>query len=183
MNKSVILEGSKVKLYNCMFFNWNFLSISTQFGQKWKCGPSWFIFFPISLPFYLSNSENPTFFFFSLLFSSLLISLFQMQWATASVSVKVFFYFTLKIYFFYIIHQFLQNTHVTLSILHIYSIKYSFFYNFLLFPHSLPLSLTYPILQKKILKYYMHNFTPIDVGVFNFGQNMHISTLFIFCTY
>ena len=69
MNKSVILEGSKVKLYNCMFFNWNFLSISTQFGQKWKCGPSWFIFFPISLPFYLSNSENPTFFFFSLLFS------------------------------------------------------------------------------------------------------------------
>ena len=53
-----------------MFFNWNFLSISTQFGQKWKCGPSWFIFFPISLPFYLSNSENPTFFFFfSLLFS------------------------------------------------------------------------------------------------------------------
>ena len=28
----------------------------------------------------------------------------------------------------------------------------------------------------------MHNFTPIDVGVFNFGQNVHISTLFIFCT-
>ena len=38
-----------------------------------------------------------------------------------------------KSYFFYFTHSFLQNTHISLSILHIYSIKYSFFYNFLLF--------------------------------------------------
>ena len=38
-----------------------------------------------------------------------------------------------KTYFFYFTHPFLQNTHIGLSILHIYSIKYSFFYNFLLF--------------------------------------------------
>ena len=49
-----------------------------------------------------------------------------------------------KNYFFYFTHSFLQNTHINLSILHIYSIKYSFFYNFLLFSHSLPLSLTNP---------------------------------------
>ena len=30
-----------------------------------------------------------------------------------------------KIYFFYFTHPFLQNTHISLSILHIYSIKYS----------------------------------------------------------
>ena len=51
-----------------------------------------------------------------------------------------------KNYFFYFTHQFLQNTHISLSILNIYLIKYSFFYNFLLFPHSLPLSLTEPTL-------------------------------------
>ena len=51
---------------------------------------------------------------------------------------KNYFFF----FFFFFTHQFLQNTHISLSILHIYSIKYSFFYNFLLFPHSLPLSLT-----------------------------------------
>ena len=50
---------------------------------------------------------------------------------------KIFFYFT---------HPFLQNTHISPSILHNYSIKYSFFYNFLLFPHSLPLFLTDPTL-------------------------------------
>ena len=42
-----------------------------------------------------------------------------------------------KNYFFYFTYLFLQNTQVSLSILHIYSIKYSFVYNFLLFPHSL----------------------------------------------
>ena len=41
-----------------------------------------------------------------------------------------------KNYFFYFTHSFLQNTHISLSILHIYSIKYSFFYNFLLFSPS-----------------------------------------------
>ena len=50
-----------------------------------------------------------------------------------------------KTYFlFYFIHPFLQNTHISLSILHIYSIKYSFFYNFLLFPPLLPFSFTNP---------------------------------------
>ena len=53
-----------------------------------------------------------------------------------------------KNYFFYFTHLFLQNTHSSLSILHIYSIKYSFFYNFLLFPHSLPLSLSNATLSK-----------------------------------
>ena len=43
-----------------------------------------------------------------------------------------------KTYFFYFIHPLLQNTHNSLSILHIYSIKYSLFYNFLLFTPSLP---------------------------------------------
>ena len=51
-----------------------------------------------------------------------------------------------KNYSFYFIHPFLQNTHFSLLILHIYSIKYSLFYNYLLFPHSLPLSLTDPTL-------------------------------------
>ena len=47
---------------------------------------------------------------------------------------KFSFYFAQrKTYFFYVTHLFLQNTHISLSILHIYSIKYSFFYHFLLF--------------------------------------------------
>ena len=52
---------------------------------------------------------------------------------------KFFIYFAQKTYFFYFTHPILQNTHISLSILHIYSIKYSFFYHFLLFS-SLPLS-------------------------------------------
>ena len=35
-----------------------------------------------------------------------------------------------KTYFFYFTYQLLQNAHISLSILHIYSIKYSFFYIF-----------------------------------------------------
>ena len=49
---------------------------------------------------------------------------------------KFSFFFAQKSYFFYFTHSFLQNTHISLSILHIYSIKYSFFYNFLLFSLS-----------------------------------------------
>ena len=48
-----------------------------------------------------------------------------------------------KNYFFYFTHLILQNTHINLSILHIYSIKYSLFYYFLLFS-SLSLSLSGP---------------------------------------
>ena len=51
-----------------------------------------------------------------------------------------------KTTFFVFTHQFLQNTCISLSILHIYLIKYSFFYNFLLFPQSLPFSFTDPTL-------------------------------------
>ena len=64
----------------------------------------------------------------------------------ASISVWGNFLFILheKTYFFYFTHPLLQNTHISLSILHIYSIKYSLFYNVLLFTPSLPLSLTDP---------------------------------------
>ena len=43
------------------------------------------------------------------------------------------FYPKKKIYFFHFTHSFLQNTHISLCILHIYSIKYSFFYIFYYF--------------------------------------------------
>ena len=39
-----------------------------------------------------------------------------------------------KTYFFYFAHSLLQNIYISLSILHIYSIKYSFILHFLLFP-------------------------------------------------
>ena len=62
----------------------------------------------------------------------------------ASTSVRLNFLFILheKTYFFYFTHPLLQNTYISLSILHIYSIKYSLFYNFLLFTPSPPLSLS-----------------------------------------
>ena len=44
---------------------------------------------------------------------------------------KIFIYFAQKkSTFFYFTHLFLQNTLIRLSVLHIYSVKYSFFYNF-----------------------------------------------------
>ena len=55
---------------------------------------------------------------------------------------KLSIYFAQKNYFFYFTHSFLQNTHISLFILHIYSIKYSLFYHLLLFSHLLPLSLS-----------------------------------------
>ena len=45
-------------------------------------------------------------------------------------------YFFFFFFFFNFTHSFLQNTCISLSILHIYSIKYSFFYHFLLFSLS-----------------------------------------------
>ena len=56
---------------------------------------------------------------------------------------KFSFYFAQKkTTFFYFTHSFLQNTHISLSILHIYSIKYSLFFYFLLFsPSPKPISL------------------------------------------
>ena len=64
--------------------------------------------------------------------------------ATTSVHSKFLSILYEKTYFFYFTHPLLQNTHISLSILHIYSIKYSLFYNFLLFTLSLPLSLIEP---------------------------------------
>ena len=47
-----------------------------------------------------------------------------------------------KTYFFYFTHLILQNTHINLSILHIYLIKYSLFYHFFYyFLHCLSLPL------------------------------------------
>ena len=60
---------------------------------------------------------------------------------------KNFVNFAKKIYFFYFTHLFLQNNHISLSILHIYSIKYSFFYYFLLFPSPFTLLSSLKILS------------------------------------
>ena len=67
--------------------------------------------------------------------------------ASPSICAKNFPFCTSKPYFFYFTHPFLQNIHISLSILHIYSIKYSFFYIFYYFltrglSLSLSLSLT-----------------------------------------
>ena len=61
---------------------------------------------------------------------------------TALVSVKVFFYFTLKTYFFQFTHLFLQNTHISLYSTHLFKKIFIILQIFLLFPHSLPISLT-----------------------------------------
>ena len=53
--------------------------------------------------------------------------------AITSAGGKDSIYFTQKTYFFYFAPSFLQNTHISLSILQDISIKYSFFINFLLF--------------------------------------------------
>ena len=54
--------------------------------------------------------------------------------ATTLVSAKFLSILQEKTYFFYFTHPLLQNTYISLSILHIYLIKYSFFLHFLLFP-------------------------------------------------
>ena len=56
--------------------------------------------------------------------------------ATTSARVNFLSILQEKTYFFYFTHSLLQNTHISLSILHIHLIKYSFFLHFLLF-HSL----------------------------------------------
>ena len=57
---------------------------------------------------------------------------------------------------FSILHLFLQNTHINLSTLHIYLIKYSFFYNFLLFSPSPPLSLSHTQSETYSITYLPH---------------------------
>ena len=74
---------------------------------------------------------------------------FLIQHKITFMNLRIFFHFAhLKPTFVYFTHSFLQNTHISLSILHIYSIKYSFFYIFYYFlthglslPHCLSLSL------------------------------------------
>ena len=62
--------------------------------------------------------------------------------ATTSVRSNFLSILQEKTYFFYFTHPLLQNIHISLSILHIYSIKYSFFYIFYYFlTHGLSLSL------------------------------------------
>ena len=53
--------------------------------------------------------------------------------ATTSVRANFLSILQGKTYFFYFIYSLLQNTHISLFIPHIYSIKYSFFLHFLLF--------------------------------------------------
>ena len=60
--------------------------------------------------------------------------------ASTSVCANFLFILQEKTYFFYFTLQLLQNTHISLSILHIYLIKYSFFLHFLLFPSFSSLS-------------------------------------------
>ena len=68
---------------------------------------------------------------------------FLIQHKITFMNLRIFFHFAhLKPTFVYFTHSFLQNTHISLSILHIYSIKYSFFYIFYYFlTHGLSLSL------------------------------------------
>ena len=54
-----------------------------------------------------------------------------------------------KTYFFYFTHLFLQNTHISLFILHIYSIKYLFFLHFFIISFPLLLSGTLSQTQHK----------------------------------
>ena len=54
---------------------------------------------------------------------------------------SIYFAHKKKLLFLFYTSTFTKHPH-HLSILHIYSIKYSLFYNFLLFSHSLPLSLS-----------------------------------------
>ena len=87
--------------------------------------------------------------------------------AIASTCGKDSVYFTLKTYFFYFTPSFLQNIHISLSILQDISMKYSFFSIFyyfsqLPFTHalflslSLSLSLSLPIFSDLLLSLYTH---------------------------
>ena len=63
--------------------------------------------------------------------------------ATTSVRANFLSILQGKTYFFYFTYSLLQNTHISLSILHIYSIKYSFFLHFLLFASLSSLELSH----------------------------------------
>ena len=62
--------------------------------------------------------------------------------ATASVCANFLSILQEKTYFFYFTHLLLQNTHISLSILHIYSIKHSFFLHFFI--------ISFPLLSRTL---------------------------------
>ena len=66
--------------------------------------------------------------------------------ATTSVRVNFLSILQEKTYFFYFTHPFLQNIHISLSILHIYLIKYLLFLHFLLFPSLSSLAQTHHLI-------------------------------------
>ena len=69
--------------------------------------------------------------------------------ATTSVHANFLSILQEKTYFFYFTHSLLQNTHISLSILHIYSIKYLFFLHFFIISFPLLLSGTLSQTQHK----------------------------------
>ena len=92
--------------------------------------------------FFNRSKEKFFLFFFWLRKSKEKLVMFSAIKSTTSVDANFPSILHIKNYFFYFTHPFLQNTHISLSILHIYSIKYSFFYHFLLSSNLLPLSLS-----------------------------------------
>ena len=62
--------------------------------------------------------------------------------ALTSVSAKDSVYFTQKTYFFYFTLSLLQNTHISLSIIHIFLLKIIFSLNFFIISH---LTLLFPL--------------------------------------
>ena len=75
----------------------------------------------------------------------IILWLFSSVRATTSVHANFLSILQEKPYFFYFTYPLLQNTHISLSILHIYLIKYSFFLHFLLFPSLSSLAQTHHI--------------------------------------
>ena len=78
------------------------------------------------------------------------LELIKFRWSTQWLNIKSnhissckFSIYFAKKYFFYFIYPLLQNTHISLSILHIYSIKYSFFFTFFII--SFPLEQTHKL--------------------------------------
>ena len=78
------------------------------------------------------------------------LELIKFRWSTQWFNIKSnhissckFSIYFAKKYFFYFIYPLLQNTHISLSILHIYSIKYSFFFTFFII--SFPLEQTHKL--------------------------------------
>ena len=129
------------------------------------------------------------------------------NWISSKCKSFLLFYTKILLFLFYI-PIFIKHSHQSIYSTHLFNKIFILLKNFIISslttPLSLSLSLTYPILPKKyynilctnysnhayIHNYYstcafMYNFTLTDMGVFFFFflyQNVHISTLFLFCT-